>query len=170
MEALLTPLSLLYVVAGLVAGLTGGLFGLGGGIVLVPILLLVFISSAFPEAYLMHMAVTTSLATIIFTSASAAWTHHRNGRVVWPVVGMLVPGILIGSSLGAFAISFLSSEILRYLFGVFEIVVALWLWFGREPVPGRMLPWLWMSFFGLLIGGLSVLIGIGRRYDDRAFS
>ena len=162
MEALLTPLSLLYVVAGLTAGLTGGLLGLGGGIVLVPLLLPVYAHLGFPEMYLMQMAVATSLATIIFTSASAAWTHHRHGMVIWSVVGSLVPGLLIGSGLGALAVSVLPSEILRYLFGVFEALIAWRLWFGRDsPSAGRSLSALQMSFAGTGIGTLSVLVGIG---------
>ena len=91
---------MLFLGLGLLSGLVGGLLGLGGGVVLVPALLLTFLYMDFPAAKLMHMSVATSLATIVFTAGVATWVHHRRRHLSWSLVGMMVPGIVIGSVFG----------------------------------------------------------------------
>lgn len=151
-----------YLVLGAVAGLIAGLLGLGGGIVIVPALLFIFIQMDFPAPVLMHLAVATSLATIFFTAISSVLAHHRQGAVLWPVVKLLVPGIVIGALVGAAVADYLPSESLRTLFGVFEILVACQIGFGLRPNSKRQLPGnAGMYMAGGVIGSLSTILGIG---------
>ncbi len=68
---------------------------------MVPFLTLIFTARGYPEGHVVHMAVATSLATILFTSVSSVRAHHQHGAVLWRVVKLLAPGILIGSLIGA---------------------------------------------------------------------
>lgn len=151
-----------YLLLGVVAGMTGGLLGLGGGIVIVPALLFLFIYQGLPGDILMHMAVATSLATIVFTSLSATWAHHRHGAVSWHVVRLLGPGIIIGAIAGALIADQLRSDSLQTAFGLFEILVALQIGFGIKPSAQRSLPdTTGMVASGSVIGTISSLLGIG---------
>lgn len=152
----------IYALTGVFAGLIGGMLGLGGGVIIVPVLLFLFIQQGFSPSILMHLAVTTSLATIIVTSISATYTHHRKGAVLWPVVNRLAPGILLGAGLGAVLADSLSSNTLRIVFGVFEILVAIQIGFELKPKAKNKLP----ETPGLLgsgtgIGLFSTILGIG---------
>ena len=151
-----------YVLLGAVAGIIGGLLGLGGGIVIVPALLFLFIRQGFSAEIQMHLAVATSLATIIFTSIASAWSHHRHGAVYWRVVSFLVPGIIFGCVLGAIAANHIRSEGLRIIFGLFELLVAMQIGFGIKPPGHRDLPGsTGMVLAGGGIGTLSTILGIG---------
>ncbi|MDD9864293.1 MAG: sulfite exporter TauE/SafE family protein [Gammaproteobacteria bacterium] len=164
LEPLLPELRLfpVYLLTGLLAGVTGGLLGLGGGIVLVPVLWLLFLWQGFPQGGLMQVVVATSLATIVFTAASATWTHHRRGAVRWSLAGALAPGVLAGSLLGGLLADGLPSEALRRFFGGFELFVAWRLWRRPPPAPARDLPKRpGMLAAGGGIGLLSALMGIG---------
>lgn len=152
----------IYVLTGMFAGVVGGMLGLGGGIIIVPVLHFVFLQQGFPSSVLMHLAVTTSLATIIVTSFSATYTHHKKSVVLWPVVNRLAPGIVIGAGLGALLADSLSSNILRVAFGFFEILVALQIWFELKPKAQVTLPETQgMICSGTGIGFFSTLLGIG---------
>ena len=87
-------------VLGIVSGLLAGLFGIGGGLVIVPVLAVLFKAHGFSADLIMIMAVATSLAVISFTAVSSVWAHHRLGSVIWLKVVRLVPGIIVGSALG----------------------------------------------------------------------
>jgi len=76
----------IYLFAGMFAGLLSGLFGVGGGLIIVPILSMVFTGLAFPGQHIMHLALGTSLATIIFTSIASTRAHHKRANVDWHVV------------------------------------------------------------------------------------
>ena len=109
----------LYLCLGLVAGLISGLFGLSGGVVIVPILIFTFAAQGFSPDVLTHLAIGTSLATIVITSISSIFAHHKRGAVLWPVVIWLTPGIMIGAALGAtFAVN-IGGPILQLCFGAF---------------------------------------------------
>ena len=116
---------LLYLGLGAVAGLISGLFGLGGGVVIVPILIFTFGAQGFSAEVLTHLAIGTSLATIVITSISSVTAHHKRGAVLWPVVFWLTPGICVGAALGAiFAVS-ITGPALQLAFGFFLCLVAL---------------------------------------------
>ena len=152
----------IYALTGVFAGLIGGMLGLGGGIIIVPVLHYVFIQQGFPTSLLMQLAVTTSLATIIITSMSATYTHHRKGAVSWPTVFRFAPGILIGATVGAILADSLSSNTLRIAFGVFETLVAIQIGFEIKPRAQTALPGTTgLIGSGVGIGLLSTLLGIG---------
>src|SRR4051812_13879417 len=85
---------------GCFGGLAAGLLGIGGGMILVPFMTMIFSAEGFAPHLIVHMAIATSLATILFTSISSTRAHHRHGAVVWSIVGLLAPGIVIGSFIG----------------------------------------------------------------------
>lgn len=151
-----------YILLGAVAGIIAGLLGLGGGIVIVPALLYLFIKQGFSAGLQMHLAVATSLTTIIFTSIASTWSHHRHGAVYWRTVAFLVPGIVIGCILGAIIANHLKSDSLRIVFGLFELLVAMQIGFGIRPPGQRNLPGnIGMIVTGSGIGTLSTILGIG---------
>lgn len=153
---------LIYLVAGVLAGLLSGLFGVGGGLIIVPILTFVFASLTFPEQHIMHIALGTSLATIIFTSISSARAHHKNGNVDWMVVSRISVGIVLGTFLGAALAVSLQTFWLKVIFAIFVFVVATQLTLGLAPNAKRSLPGrLVTNLVGTIIGVISSLVGIG---------
>jgi len=153
---------LAYFLSGGLAGLLAGLLGIGGGLVIVPALAILFAGRGFAPAHLMHFAVGTSLATIVATSISSLLAHQRRGSVHWVAVRGLLPGILLGGLAGAGLARQVSSPGLGLCFGIFEILVALQLLFGARPPPSRALPGTAVQgLAGAVIGSLSALLGIG---------
>jgi uncharacterized protein len=151
-----------YLSLGAVAGLLAGLFGLGGGIVIVPALFFLYLQRGFPAELCMHLAVGSSLATVVFTSITSAMAHHRHGAVRWPVVRRLSPGIVAGAALGAVLAEHAPGRFLRVFFGLFELLVAVQLALAPRPDAHRDLPGtggMWLVGTG--IGALSTLLGIG---------
>ena len=153
---------LLYLLTGAVAGLSAGLLGIGGGLIIVPILFFIFSSRQVAPEHIMHMALATSLATIIVTSISSAWAHHKRGAVLWPIVFNLSPGIIIGAWLGAMLASALASDILKPVFGVYELLVAIHLLVNYRPATHTASISRTKSITGgAVIGSISSVIGIG---------
>lgn len=158
-------LLIMFLALGVVAGLLAGTLGLGGGVVIVPALLMIFPLMDFPSAILGQLAVATSLATIAVTSISSIRTHHRLGAVRWPVALPMATGILIGAFGGAFFASAMSSDMLVRLFGVFAMVVSVQMGMssrrtqvvGEERLPSRV----GLALVGTVIGTLSSMFGIG---------
>ena len=155
-------LILTYLCVGAVVGVLAGLLGVGGGLVIVPMLAFCFERQDMPQESLMHLAMGTSAASIVFTSVSSFWGHHQRGAVVWRVVLRIALGILAGAVLGTFLASRLSTYGLKGFFAVFLCCVALQMLLDRKPRPGRELPGGWgMSAVGTVIGAISSLAGIG---------
>lgn len=153
---------LLSLLAGALAGLLAGLFGIGGGLVLVPLLALLFAEQKFPSEISMIMAVATSLATIVITSTSSIIAHHRLGSVLWSKVFRLAPGIMLGASLGATVADFVSAEALRYFFAGFLAYVGLQMALQIRLDAPAMTQSPGQDFWvGSGIGMLSALLGIG---------
>lgn len=151
-----------YPLIGAIAGTLGGLLGVGGGIVVVPALVWMFHASGFPETSIMHLAVGTSLATIVPTSVASVRAHHKHGAVQWSVFRRLGPGFALGALLGAIAATHVASGHLRLLFGVFLCLIAAQLALAANPRPQRDLPGRNSLFaVGTVIGTLSALFGIG---------
>lgn len=147
---------------GVVAGFLAGLLGIGGGVVIVPMLTFTFAGLGFPHEHILHLALGTSLATIVFTSMSSMRAHHKRGAVNWFAFKLLAPGIIIGTFLGAGLASLLSTNFLKVFFGLFLYWVSADMLFGLKPKGGRKLPGIVGMFFsGNIIGVLSSLVGIG---------
>ena len=153
---------ILYVLSGLVAGFLAGLVGIGGGLILVPILVVLFSLQGFSEAVIMPLALGTSLATIIFTSVASMAAHHAKGAVDWGTVRGLSPGLIIGS-LGAAAIAaWLSPAILQLIFAAYAGIAATQLLCDVRPAARRELPGrTGLMGAGMLIGAVSALAGVG---------
>jgi uncharacterized membrane protein YfcA len=156
------PTLLLYLALGAFAGLMAGLLGVGGGLIIVPVLAGIFQHQQMSAAVIMHLAIGTSLATIVVTSVSSVRAHHQRGAVLWPVVWRLTPGIVIGAWLGAAVADALPSAVLSKIFAVFVLVVAAQMAFGAKPAPHRELPGApGMLATGGVIGAVSAIVGIG---------
>lgn len=153
---------LIYLAGGAFAGFIAGLFGVGGGTVLVPVLVLLFRRAEMPDAHLMHMAVATSHSVIIFNAISSMRAHHLRGAVNWIVFRGLVPGIISGAMFGAWLADQMASDALMLVFGVFLLGVAAQMLLGRQPRPQRSVPGpVGLAGAGSAIGGMSALVGIG---------
>lgn len=152
---------LLYALLGLVAGLLAGLLGIGGGLVMVPVLVLVLPGAGVPDEQLMHVALGTALAAIIPTSIASARSHHRRGAVQWSLVVVLGPAVALGALLGAQLAGLLSSRALQLGVAVFCQLAAVQMASGiaarrrNLPPPAALFGW------GLAIGAISALVGIG---------
>ena len=156
-------LILLYLATGLLAGLLAGLFGIGGGLIIVPLLLISFRIQGLQEAVSTHLAIGTSLASIVITGISSVRAHLREVPLNWPLVIQLTLGMVLGAQLGGDLASGLSGELLRRLMGAFAGLVALTLWFDWHPAgskAARVQP-LEHGLVGFAIGTLSALFGIG---------
>lgn len=133
---------LLFLAVGALAGLLAGLFGIGGGMVIVPVLVFTFEAQQLSADVLTHMAVATSLATIVFTSISSVLEHHRNGAVQWPLVMQLSAGIIVGTVLGVALITKVPGPVLQNIIGVFALLLSAKMFFDLNPsrdgkVPGQ---------------------------------
>jgi len=152
----------IYILAGIFAGISAGLFGVGGGIIVVPVLVFAFESQGLPAEVLFHMAVATSLATIVFTSASSIWSHHKMGSVMWSVCRPMSIGIAIGAVLGVWTVMQVNGDVLKKLFGVFALIVALRM-ISQKGKTGdsNMVSWPVLSLVGFFIAWISAIFGIG---------
>jgi len=153
---------LLYIVLGAFAGLLAGLLGIGGGLVIVPMLNIAFELQNFPEVHIQHVALGTSLATIIFTSLSSMRAHHKRGAINYTAFWRLTPGIVTGTYLGAWVAALLPTMFLKAFFGFFLYYVAIQMLMRIKPKSARDLPGLPGTFAaGNGIGIFSALVGIG---------
>ncbi|MEM9757076.1 MAG: sulfite exporter TauE/SafE family protein, partial [Pseudomonadota bacterium] len=151
------------VVTGAVAGILAGLLGVGGGIVIVPVLFLLFDALDVPAEVAMHLAVGTSLATIIPTSISSARSHHAKGAIDVSMLRAWAPFICVGALAGGIASRFVSSAFLTVLFGLVALVVAINMALPRRVALAQALPAGAAAQVAMPggIGLLSALMGIG---------
>ncbi|HEX2529840.1 MAG TPA: sulfite exporter TauE/SafE family protein [Burkholderiaceae bacterium] len=153
-----------------VVGFAAGLLGIGGGMLLVPFLTLFLSASGFPEEFIIHMAIATSLATIMFTSLSSVRAHHRHGAVLWHVVKLLAPGILVGSWIGPWIGRQMNSSVLAACFGGFVVLSATQMLLNKKPAGTRDLPKApGMFVAGGVIGTLAGLVGAGGGFISVPF-
>lgn len=154
--------AILYLATGIFAGLASGLLGVGGGLIIVPVLFIIFSAQNLPAEHIMHMALATSLATIIVTSISSTHAHHKKQAVLWPVFLLLAPGICLGAWLGGLAASEIKTDILKPAFGIFELLVAaLLLWNKQSQQHNIHINKIKSAIGGFVIGMASAIVGIG---------
>ena len=151
-----------YLLLGAVVGFFAGLLGIGGGLILVPVLTVIFTAQHFPPDRILHLALGTTMAAIIFTSASSLRAHHAHGAVNWQVVKHITPGIIIGTLGGATLVGMLPSRVLSIIFVVFIFYAATQILLKIAPKPSRKLPGgLSMLGIGGVIGAVSSFVAIG---------
>ncbi|WP_299072533.1 sulfite exporter TauE/SafE family protein [Accumulibacter sp.] len=154
---------LAYITLGLFTGFFAGMLGIGGGLVMVPALTMMFAAqAAFPGSEILHLALGTSMATILFTALASLRAHHRHGAVLWRVVGQITPGILLGTLLGTLFASSVPARPLAIFFTAFVCLVAVQMILNLKPKPSRDLPGAaGVIAVGVGIGALSALVAIG---------
>ena len=146
---------------GAFSGFIAGLLGVGGGLIIVPVLLYL-LSGSLSEAVLMHTAVGTALAAIVFTSISSVRAHHRHGAIDWTNFKKLTPTILLGAFSGALLTKLMSFDFMRLFFAFFELSVAAIMYFGISSSKhiDHLSRWAW-RLVGYVIGLVSAIVGIG---------
>ena len=115
---------LAYPVLGVVVGFFAGLLGVGGGGIMVPVLTSFFIAQGFAHEQVVHMALGTSMATIVLTSVSSLRAHHARGAVRWNIVRLITPGLLLGTFGGTFIASRVDTVPLAMFFVCFMVYVS----------------------------------------------
>jgi len=151
---------LLFALAGLAAGFLAGLLGIGGGLIVVPLLYFHFNADPATAPNAMHLALGSSLAFIVFNSGFASWMHMRLDGVRWQEVRRLAPGLAIGSLAGAAVADWLPTEMLARFFGVFLLAMAVLMVAGRAGEVRQPPQWVSM-IIGAPIGMLAALAGVG---------
>jgi len=163
-------LILLFLLLGTFTGFAAGLLGIGGGMLMVPFITMLLTARDFPRELIVHMAIATSLSTIMFTSLSSVRAHHKRGAVLWPVVKVLAPGILIGSWIGPWIGTQLNSFGLALFFAIFVGFSATQMLMDKKPSASRELPQAPGMFgAGTIIGVLSGLGGAGGGFISVPF-
>lgn len=156
---------LAYLAIGLIAGFLAGLLGIGGGALIVPMLVFVFTAQQFPPEHLLHVALGTSMATIIFTSLSSMRAHHAHGAVDWRIARALAPGMLAGSFGAALLAGLIPTRPLAMMFTALVIFVGTQLLLDLKPKSTRELPGTAGIFVaGAVIGGISSLAAAGGAF------
>lgn len=168
----LSPLLIAQLLAlGLCAGFLAGLFGIGGGMLMVPFLTLILSHRGVESSMAVKMAIATSMATIMFTSLSSVRAHHQRGAVRWPLVRGMAPGIVVGGLVaGAGAFALLKGQALALVFGLFVTFSATQMLTGKKPAAHRQMPGLaGQAAAGSGIGFLSGLVGAGGGFVSVPF-
>lgn len=152
----------MYALFGVIAGILAGLLGVGGGLVLVPLFVIAFEIQGLPPNLIMHMALGTSLTSIIFTSFSSAYSHHRRGGVEWKIIKYICLGIVIGTYVGSYVASYIPAQYLQILFSMFLFYVTSQMILSKTPKASRHMPGFFMTnVAGVCIGFVSSLVGVG---------
>jgi uncharacterized membrane protein YfcA len=153
----------LYLLCGATAGFLSGLIGIGGGLVVVPLLNMIFCLQAnMPQELIMHMAVGTSLSSILFTALSSTRAHARRGCVLWSYIRGLTPAIIAGTCCSSWLAAYMSTLGLRLFFILFLLVIATQMLLDFYPTPRQHLPGnATLACAGFVIGSVSSLVGLG---------
>jgi len=149
---------ILFALVGAYAGTAAGLFGIGGGSIIVPAIYLFL--SYYNHTAAMHYAIATSLLVMIFTASSSAYANNKNGNVRWDVFRKMLPGIIIGVFAGALVSVYLSGRVLAIIFGIVLLFISYKLFFGFNPHREKGKDSL-LSIFSPIIGFKSGLLGVG---------
>jgi uncharacterized protein len=154
-----------YLAIGAVAGFFAGMFGIGGGAIIVPLLATLFAAQGMPKAHIVHLAVGTGMATILFTAVASARAHAARGAVRWDIAWKMTPGVLAGGLLGSGMSGFISAKLFAALFAVVIIAAGTGMLLDIKPKPSRQAPGLaGLSGAGFLISGLSAFAAVGGAF------
>lgn len=155
---------IIFLAIGAFAGFAAGLFGVGGGTIIVPLLYVVFTQMGYSPDVIMHLALGTSLATIVVTSISSTMAHNKNGAILWPVFKNLAPPMAIGCFAGASIAGILSGTHLQLIIGIFLLWVSYTMFTGAKKAVDTSKPLPSTSKqigAGTGIGIASAIFGIG---------
>ena len=151
-----------YLALGAFVGVFAGMLGIGGGMIVVPPLALMLEAQGLPREHVLHLAVGTAMATILFTSISSVRAHAARGGVRWEIAWRISPGIVFGGIVGAVVANYLSTRTLAIYFTAFVFLMAVNMALDLKPKPSRQPPGAAGMFaVGTTIGGLSSLVAIG---------
>ena len=151
-----------YLLLGLFVGLFAGMLGIGGGMLLVPLLVFMYSAQDFPADRVLHLALGTSLTTIVFTSLSSIRAHHKRSAVRWDIFRRAAAGLVIGTFFGAFIADWLDSRYLAIVFVIFVSYSATQMVLDKKPEPSRRLPGpAGMAAGAGVVGVISSLVGAG---------
>jgi uncharacterized membrane protein YfcA len=151
-----------YVLAGVVAGLFGGMLGIGGGIIVVPLLLVIFSAQNVPDALAVPLSIGTSLATIVFTSVSCARAHCARGSIDWGIVRWMSPALVLGAVAGATTSTVVSPAVPKMAFLLYSVITATHMLVGRRAEERRGMPgFLTLSGVAFVVSSLSGMLGVG---------
>ena len=153
---------IIYLLMGLFVGFFAGLLGIGGGLILVTLMVYLFTLQGFPADRLLHLALGTSITSIVFTSISSLRAHHKHGAVRWDILRSAVPGLVIGTLLGTVVADLLKSKYLAIFFVIFVYYSAVQMFANVKPKPTRQLPGkVGMTVVAVIVGIVSSLVGVG---------
>jgi uncharacterized membrane protein YfcA len=157
---------LILMLCGSISGFLAGLLGIGGGMILVPFMILVFNHLGFNQEVIVHMAIATGMATILFTTSSAILAHHKHGSIDWKLVAALSPGMIFGGLIGGSELfEALKTSWLSLFFAIFIIYTSIQMLLNKKPSAGRDLPGVIGLFsFGTFAGALASLVGAGGAF------
>ncbi|MCG9695931.1 sulfite exporter TauE/SafE family protein [Shewanella sp. Isolate11] len=150
-------------VLGAFIGFMAGLLGIGGGLIAVPVLLYLLPTVGVYPEHLTHVAIATSLGAIILTSLSSARAHHKRGNVPWPLLKVMLPGLILGALSAGFVSALFSADLLKQTFAMFVILMAIQMVFPfKTAAVERDLPKASFLFLAaMLIAIIAALMGIG---------
>lgn len=149
-----------YAICGIFAGMLAGLLGIGGGLIVVPFLIIFLPTIGVNPAHVMKIAIGTSLAVIAITATASVTTHHRHQAVLWPLFSQLLPGIILGAILGTTFAIYLPGTVLQRLFGIFVIVTAYLMASNFQTSPSTNLPGpSGLRCVGIILGCISSVLG-----------
>lgn len=154
----------IFLLTGMIAGILAGFLGIGGGLVVVPLLSVVLPYAGIAQEKVMVIAIGTSLATIVFTAISSTYSHQKRHNIVWPAVFSLFPGLMFGAMLGATLASQFSNNLLAIIFGSFCAILGIYSILEKryiQPVADYAQCRGWLSLIGFVTGIISSLVGIG---------
>ena len=144
-------------------GTLAGIFGIGGGLITVPITFYVLQTMGVPHETAILMAIKTSLAIIIFTSTLSAYSHNKISSIAWKIVKELGPAIIVGTIFGSLLSVYLPAKALEIIFTIYVTLVSLKMWFGFSVTPSEdQSPATGLNYLvGCIIGIKSAILGIG---------
>lgn len=154
-----------YLTIGAAVGFLAGLLGIGGGLAMVPMLVLVFTAKGFPLEHMMHLSLATSIATIVFTSVTSVFAHHRHQAVDWRVTRAMAPGIVVGALIATRVAAYVPTRPLAVFFTAFMFYAATQMFFEVKPRSSRQLPGSAGLFgVGAGIGAISSVLAAGGAF------
>jgi len=153
---------LAYFALGIFVGFFAGLFGIGGGLIMVPVLLFLFDAQHLNDQYNLQLALGTAMAAILFSAAYSTRIHHGHGAVNFTIVLKMTPGLLLGTMIGTLFASQTPTIYLTIFFATFVYFAAIQMLLNFDHRDKRELPGsLGMTLVGTCIGAISSLVSIG---------